>query len=77
MVTEFLQDKEQKTDTLWYDAENGKMVPTSSLKAGYNKAVQNNIAADGAVVAVTITLKSNSEEVDQVTATWVGASSDK
>lgn len=71
MVTEFLQAEEQTNQTMWYDAENGKMVTKESLNKGYNKAKQNNIAADGAVVEVTITLKSNSDEVKEVTATWV------
>lgn len=72
MVTEFLQAEEQTAQTMWYDAENGKMVNTKgSLSKGYNKAKQNEIAADGAVVEVTITLKAGADEVDKVTATWV------
>lgn len=73
MVTEFLQAKEQKTDTMWYDAENGKMVAKGSLDKGYNKAEEESIDSDGAVVEVTITLKTGSEAVDTVVAKWVKA----
>lgn len=71
MVTEFLQAKEQTASTMWYDADNGKMVAQNTLTDGYNKAKQNNIDADGAVVEVVITLKSGTDEVNEVTATWV------
>ena len=57
MVTEFLQAKEQTASTMWYDADNGKMVAQNTLTAGYNKAKQNNIDADGACLLYTSCLR--------------------